>query len=142
MMEGSVFEVYNFYKVLLFVMLFKVLVHGEQNEMSRLKSALIREYEDDPNYNIDIHNPRNTTPVAFHFRGEKMAKVSRKDFQYHFLIRCGTPVRVATAQGKQEIWMFIFPDRENTRNLPKKYLKYDFTQGICLQHGDNFEVLK
>ena len=43
--------------------------------MSRLKSALIREYEDDPEYNIDIHNPRNTTPVAFHFRGEKMAKV-------------------------------------------------------------------
>ncbi len=52
-----------------------MLVHGEQNEMSRLKAALIREYEDDPEYNIDIHNPRNTTPVAFHFRGEKMAKV-------------------------------------------------------------------
>ena len=43
--------------------------------MNRLKLALIREYEDDPEYNIDIHNPRNTTPVAFHFRGEKMAKV-------------------------------------------------------------------
>ena len=28
-------------------------------------------------------------------------------------------VRVATAQGKQGIWMFIFPDRENTGNLPK-----------------------
>ena len=30
--------------------------------------------------------------------------------------------RVATAQGKQGkqgIWMFIFPDRENTGNLPK-----------------------
>ena len=57
------------------VLLIQVLVHGEQNEMNRLKLALIREYEDDPEYNIDIHNPRNTTPVAFHFRGEKMAKV-------------------------------------------------------------------
>ena len=39
-------------------------------------------------------------------------------------------IRVATAQGKQRnqgIWMFIFPDGENTVNLPKKY---DFTQGI------------
>ena len=27
--------------------------------------------------------------------------------------------RVATAQGKQGIYMFIFPDRENTGNLPK-----------------------
>ena len=27
--------------------------------------------------------------------------------------------RVATAQGKQGIWMFIFQDRENTGNLPK-----------------------
>ena len=74
------------HRVLVFAMFFEVLVHGEQNEMSRLKSALIREYEDDPDYNIDIHNPRNTTPVAFHFRGEKMAKVSRRGLQYHFLL--------------------------------------------------------
>ena len=50
-------------------------MHGEANEMSRLKAALIREYEDDPEYNIDIRNPPNTVPVPFHFRGEKMAKV-------------------------------------------------------------------
>jgi cleavage and polyadenylation specificity factor subunit 3 len=53
----------------------KVLVHGEANEMGRLKAALIREYEDDPEYNIDIFNPRNTEPVQLYFRGEKMAKV-------------------------------------------------------------------
>ena len=29
------------------------------------------------------------------------------------------PCRVATAQGKQGIWKSIFPDRENTGNLPK-----------------------
>ena len=50
-------------------------MHGEANEMSRLKAALIREYEDDPEYNIDVYNPRNTQAVEFYFRGEKMAKV-------------------------------------------------------------------
>ena len=52
-----------------------MLVHGEQNEMQRLKSALIREYEDDPEYNIEVYNPRNTQTVELQFRGEKMAKV-------------------------------------------------------------------
>jgi len=52
-----------------------VLVHGEANEMSRLKAALIREYEADPTHNIEIHNPRNTVAVELYFRGEKMAKV-------------------------------------------------------------------
>ena len=28
------------------------------------------------------------------------------------------------------------------REFAKKYLKYDFTRGICLQHRENFEVLK
>lgn len=53
----------------------QVLVHGEQNEMSRLKAALIREYEDDPNTIMHIHNPRNTHSVELSFRGEKTAKV-------------------------------------------------------------------
>lgn len=53
----------------------QVLVHGEQNEMMRLKSALVREYEDDSEYNIDIYTPRNTQTAEFYFRGEKMAKV-------------------------------------------------------------------
>ena len=52
-----------------------VLVHGEANEMSRLKAALIREYENDPTHDIEIHNPRNTVSVELYFRGEKMAKV-------------------------------------------------------------------
>ncbi|XP_025831653.1 cleavage and polyadenylation specificity factor 73 [Agrilus planipennis] len=52
-----------------------VLVHGEQNEMNRLKAALQREYEDDPNTSIQIHNPRNTHAVELYFRGEKTAKV-------------------------------------------------------------------
>ena len=36
--------------------------------------------------------------------------------------------RVATAQGKQGIWKSIFPDRENTGNLPK-ILKMCFYTG-------------
>ena len=43
--------------------------------MSRLKAALVREYEDDPEYNIEVYNPKNTQAVELHFRGEKMAKV-------------------------------------------------------------------
>ena len=40
-----------------------------------------------------------------------------------FVIKKQTPmmlfpdIRVATAQEKQGIWLSIFPDRENTRNL-------------------------
>lgn len=52
-----------------------ILVHGEQNEMSRLKAALQREYEDDPKTSMQLHNPRNTHTVQLYFRGEKTAKV-------------------------------------------------------------------
>ncbi|ESO00097.1 hypothetical protein HELRODRAFT_101329 [Helobdella robusta] len=52
-----------------------VLVHGEQNEMSRLKAALIREYEDSTDYKINVHNPRNGQAVELLFRGEKLAKI-------------------------------------------------------------------
>lgn len=52
-----------------------ILVHGEQNEMGRLKAALQREYEDDPTTNMEIHNPRNTVAVELFFSGEKTAKV-------------------------------------------------------------------
>lgn len=52
-----------------------MLVHGEQNEMSRLKAALQREYEDDPNTTMHLYNPRNTHAVELYFRGEKTAKV-------------------------------------------------------------------
>ena len=53
-----------------------VLVHGEANEMSRLKAALIREYEHDTESKIQIYNPRNTASVDLHFKGEKTAKVA------------------------------------------------------------------
>ena len=43
--------------------------------MARLKAALLREYEDDTEYQMQVHNPRNTVAVELHFRGEKMAKV-------------------------------------------------------------------
>jgi len=52
-----------------------VLVHGEANEMSRLKAALLREYEHDTEAKISIYNPRNTAAVELHFKGEKTAKV-------------------------------------------------------------------
>lgn len=57
------------------VLCFQILVHGEQNEMARLKAALIREYEDNDEVDIEVHNPRNTEAVTLNFRGEKLAKV-------------------------------------------------------------------
>lgn len=56
----------------------QILVHGEQNEMARLKAALIREYEDNDQVHIEVHNPRNTEAVTLNFRGEKLAKVRRR----------------------------------------------------------------
>ena len=72
--------------------------------MSRLKSALQREYENDPNANIFFYNPRNTHSVELYFKGEKTAKVMgnlavknpengdkisgvlvKRDFKYHVL---------------------------------------------------------
>jgi cleavage and polyadenylation specificity factor subunit 3 len=43
-----------------------VLVHGEMNEMNRLKAAITREYEDDVlESRIDVYNPANTqVPVS------------------------------------------------------------------------------
>jgi len=52
-----------------------VLVHGEANEMGRLKQALENEYEDDNETDITFHMPKNTEKVRFYFRGEKNAKV-------------------------------------------------------------------
>ncbi|CAD5228272.1 unnamed protein product [Bursaphelenchus okinawaensis] len=52
-----------------------ILVHGEMNEMNRLKAAISRTYEDDPEYKIEVHNPRNTETLNLYFRGQKTAKV-------------------------------------------------------------------
>lgn len=48
-----------------------VLVHGEQNEMSRLRAALQRE---NPT-GLTLHSPRNTQAIQLTFRGQKTAKV-------------------------------------------------------------------
>ncbi|KAG7246363.1 hypothetical protein CRUP_001025, partial [Coryphaenoides rupestris] len=72
--------------------------------MARLKAALIREYEDNEQVHIEVHNPRNTEAVTLNFRGEKLAKVMgsladqkcvqgqrvsgilvKKNFNYHIL---------------------------------------------------------
>lgn len=51
-----------------------VLVHGEFNEMMRLKHALVAKYEghEQP---IAFHTPRNCESVILQFRGEKQIKV-------------------------------------------------------------------
>ncbi|KAJ3111975.1 Cleavage and polyadenylation specificity factor subunit 3 [Physocladia obscura] len=50
-----------------------ILVHGEHNEMGRLKSALISKYQE-REQTLNIFTPKNCEPVELYFKGEKMAK--------------------------------------------------------------------
>ncbi|KZV82514.1 Metallo-hydrolase/oxidoreductase [Exidia glandulosa HHB12029] len=50
-----------------------VLVHGEQNNMGRLRAALQSRYKD-RDEDIKIHTPRNLETLRLSFRGEKVAK--------------------------------------------------------------------
>ena len=52
-----------------------VLVHGDANEMSRLKQSLVQKYE---NKNIQVFSPKNGQTVQLQFRAEKMAKTLGK----------------------------------------------------------------
>ncbi|KAH6602176.1 hypothetical protein BASA61_001380 [Batrachochytrium salamandrivorans] len=51
-----------------------VLVHGDSNEMGRLRSALQSRYAE-REVPLYIHTPRNCETIEFVFRGEKMAKI-------------------------------------------------------------------
>lgn len=48
-----------------------VLVHGEENEMRRLKNALDKKYK---GQKIQIYTPRNEEPVKMEFRSEKVGR--------------------------------------------------------------------
>ncbi|KAJ3277665.1 Cleavage and polyadenylation specificity factor subunit 3 [Borealophlyctis nickersoniae] len=51
-----------------------VLVHGDSNEMGRLRSALASRYAE-REIGLKIFTPKNCETVELYFRGEKMAKV-------------------------------------------------------------------
>ena len=40
-----------------------------------LRSAIVREYEDQPDVHMEVHSPANNEEIVLNFRGEKMAKV-------------------------------------------------------------------
>ncbi|KAF9438809.1 Cleavage and polyadenylation specificity factor subunit 3 [Entomortierella beljakovae] len=50
-----------------------ILVHGETNNMGRLKSALMSKYSESDE-DIHIFTPKNTETVKLYFRGEKLAR--------------------------------------------------------------------
>ena len=52
----------------------KVLVHGEQTAMGRLRAALQHKYKD-RDQEVKIHTPRNLETLELSFRGERVAKV-------------------------------------------------------------------
>ncbi|KAH7492315.1 Cleavage and polyadenylation specificity factor subunit 3 [Phytophthora ramorum] len=51
-----------------------VLVHGEKNEMMRLKSALNKKFNDPKVYHPSIFTPANMQEIVLEFKGEKIAK--------------------------------------------------------------------
>ncbi|KAF4317268.1 hypothetical protein BBO99_00008172 [Phytophthora kernoviae] len=51
-----------------------VLVHGEKNEMMRLKSALNKKFNDPKIYHPNISTPANMQEIVLEFKGEKIAK--------------------------------------------------------------------
>jgi cleavage and polyadenylation specificity factor subunit 3 len=51
-----------------------VLVHGEKNEMMRLKSALLKKFHDPKVYKPNIFTPANMQETVLEFKGEKIAK--------------------------------------------------------------------
>ena len=52
----------------------KVLVHGEQTAMGRLRASLQQRYKDREE-EVKIHTPRNCETLRLTFRGERVAKV-------------------------------------------------------------------
>jgi cleavage and polyadenylation specificity factor subunit 3 len=53
----------------------KVLVHGEQMAMGRLRAAMTSRYKD-RDEDVKIHTPRNLETLNLSFRGERVAKVN------------------------------------------------------------------
>jgi len=57
----------------------KVLVHGEQNAMARLRAAMTSRYKE-RDEDVKIHTPRNLETLNLSFRGERVAKVCPPQF--------------------------------------------------------------
>ena len=53
---------------------YQVLVHGEQNNMGRLRAAMQARYKD-RDEDVKIHTPRNLETLKLSLRGERVAKV-------------------------------------------------------------------
>lgn len=52
----------------------QILVHGEQNNMGRLRGKLSDTYKEREE-DVKIHTPRNLETLNLSFRGERVAKV-------------------------------------------------------------------
>ncbi|KAI9014700.1 beta-lactamase-like protein [Gaertneriomyces semiglobifer] len=102
-----------------------ILVHGDSNEMGRLRSALQSRYAE-REIPLNIHTPRNCETVELYFRGEKLAKTIGalaaaepadmaplsgilvcRDFEYHLLdpadLPAFTDLQVVNLTQKQHI---------------------------------------
>uniref|UniRef100_W5KBE1 Cleavage and polyadenylation specificity factor subunit 3 n=1 Tax=Astyanax mexicanus TaxID=7994 RepID=W5KBE1_ASTMX len=119
-----------------------ILVHGEQNEMARLKAALIREYEDNDEVHIEVHNPRNTEAVTLNFRGEKLAKVMGSLADK----KCAQGQRVSGILVKRNFSYHILTPSDLSRNVEEVDTAEKTTlrifDSITLVHDGNMVLLE
>ena len=120
-----------------------VLVHGDSNEMNRLKNALVRLFEE-RDMKVALFTPKNCEEVRLHFRGEKLAKtignlaserpkqdqflsgiIATRDFQHHILdasqLEEFTGLPIASVLQRQSL----------TYRAPLSLLRYYLSQVYC-----------
>jgi cleavage and polyadenylation specificity factor subunit 3 len=117
-----------------------VLVHGESNEMNRLKSALQRLFEEEreDHYHpaMDCYTPRNCEVVRLHFRGERLAKA------------IGSLVLERPFDGMFVRGLLVIKDFHHTLIDPKDLKEYTqlttttMMQRQCLPYHASFSLFK
>eukprot|EP00842_Homolaphlyctis_polyrhiza_P005194 jgi/Hompol1/5676/HPOL_004648-RA len=98
-----------------------VLVHGDSNEMNRLRSALQSRYAE-REVPLQIHTPRNCETVELVFRGEKMAKI------------IGSLAQVDNEDDTEE----VLGDTNKDRSEPKEGMMID---GVLVSRDFTFQIM-
>lgn len=112
-----------------------VLVHGEGNEMNRLRLALIDKYHEKQE-TLKIHTPKNCETVELHFTGEKMAKTIGK-------LAVSKPKAMDCVQG-----ILVGKDFQynilSAEDLPEftELKETNIKQRLCLAYHGPFELVK
>ena len=126
-----------------------VLVHGEKNEMGRLKNALLKKSKDRV-YQPSIHTPANMEELTFEFKGEKMAKAigtlateapGHEKTITGLLVEYDSNTHVMSAQDLMDYTQLVPSTIAQKQHLPFHQPFHVFTQFIT-QLYDDVEALE